>query len=599
MKINYAQFNLASPANAKAIVSMADLQEWCTSTGRAAYASAVGRLAVLLPGRPLHMIPATEQAMAHILPKATKRVPNPFPGHIKTSDAYKDYRRRVQAAIRAASGHADAKAARAARNDGWHQILSTLQSEVVPGGPVAKVSLTAINRLADGCRKLDLEPWHLEDREALTRLADSALHDNQKSSWTRALRALTRYAEVLPALQELLPPSPIPPLALARRIRSDVPEFLDKQIQVWIEAASHDGIDEITGRPVKPRSVATRNCYRAAFRHYLTTLSQNGHAIAETNDLASLFSGRAMADYLASVAANHDKPGALTPVSATHYVMDLLTVASRNGVDVTDASRISIRDEMLEHGRAKRTEMSESTRQFCQRLLADPERERIFSSQYLLYRERAEEILKECDGDPSRLSWIRRTDLLRFGLMAGFSALTLRGAPDRKGSILQMKLYSQEPHVLPPDRHNKEWRFWLPASITKMRKERPLMPITGKGSDVFGWYVSKIRPLIDAGRNLPWLFPARQADEHLSTQVFDTYMLEVSNAIGLPMTAHKFRSGQATRLLASSWTNLPIAAELLGNTPGVCSRHYAWINQEKLRRDTYAVLDAREKGIRK
>lgn len=415
----------------------------------------------------------------------------------------------------------------------------------------------------------------------------------------RGISALTRYAEVLPALKELLPPSPIPPLSVASRIQSEVPEFLDKQIQEWIEVASNDGIDEITGKPVKPRAVATCNRYRAAFRHYLTTLSQKGHAIGEANDLSSLFSGRAMADYLAAVAANRDEPGSLTPVSATHYVMDLLTVASRNEVDVVGASRISIRDEMLEHGRAKRAEMSESTRQFCQRLLADPERERTFATQYLLYRDRAEEILKECDGDVRRLSGIRRTDLLRFGLMAGFSALTLRGAPDRKGSILQMKLHSQEPHVLPPDRFNKEWRFWLPASITKTRKERPLMPITSKGSDVFGWYVSKIRPLIDNGRNLPWLFPARQANDHLSTQVFDNYMLEVSDAIGLPMTAHKFRSGQATRLLASSWTNLPIAAELLGNTPAVCSRHYAWINQVQLRRDTYLVLDAREKEIRK
>lgn len=599
MKISHTQFDLATPAPSTAIITMADLQRWCAATGRKDYAAAVARLAILLPGRPLQTIPATEEAMAHILPKASKRNANPFQGHIKTSDAYKDFRRRVQAAIRAANGHADRKAALAARNDGWHQILSVLQREIVPGGAVAKISLTAINRLAEGCRKLDLEPWHLDDREALSRLAASALHSNQQDSWSRGIKAITRYAEILPALREVLPASTIPSLTTASRIRSAVPDHLDAQITSWIEAASHEGIDETTGKPVKPRAQATRNRYRAALRHYLTTLSNAGHAVAAANDLSSLFTGRCMADYLAAVAANRTGAGALTPTSATHYVMDLLTVASRNGVDVTDAGRIARRDEMMESGWVQRKRMSESTRDFCQRLLADPAREKTFASQYLLYRDRAEEILQECGGDPQRLSGMRFTDLLRFGTMAGFSALTLRGSPDRKGSILRMKLHGQEPHVLPPDRFNKEWRFWLPADITKTRKERPLMPITKDGSDVFGWYVTKIRPLIDNGRNLPWLFPARQADDHLCTQVFDTYMLEVSDAIGLPMTAHKFRCGQASRLLASSWANLPIAAELLGNTPAVCARHYAWINQEKLRRDTYAVLDAREKEVRK
>lgn len=597
MKISHEQFDL--PAPEIATFHMSDLEKWCASTGRSAYAAAVARLAVLLPGRPLHTIPATEEALAHILPKATKRSPNPFPGHIKTSDAYKDYRRRVQAAIRAANGHADAKANSAAWNDGWHEILTILQAEVVPGGAVAKVSLTPINRLADACRKLDLEPWHLDNPQALANLAATALYQNHRAAWSRGIAALTRYANALPALRSVLPSSPIPSLARASKIRSNVPGHLDHQIHEWIEVASHDGIDEITGKPVNPRSVATRNRYRAAFRHYLTTLSHCDHAVAAANDLSSFFTGQAMADYLAATAAKRDQAGALTPVSVTHYVSDLLTVASRNGVDVEDAGRISERDEMIRYGRAKRAEMSEGTREFCQRLLADPSRERTFASQYLIYRDRAEEILRECNGNPQDLTDMRRTDLLRFGLMAGFSALALRGSPDRKGSLLQMKLFGQAPNVLPPDRHNKEWRFWLPADITKMRKERPLMPITGKGSDVFGWYVSTIRPLLDSGRNLPWLFPARQANAHLSSQVFDTYILEASEAIGLPMTAHKFRSGQATRLLASSWTNLPIAAELLGNTPSVCARHYAWINKEKLRRDTYAVLDAREKEIGK
>lgn len=158
MQINHSTFTNAG--DAAAVLTMQDVREVCAAKGKAEYAAAVNRLTVLIPSEPLNTIPATEEALARIVPKSSKRHPNPFPGHIATPAAYKDFRRRVQAALRLASGDADRRAVLNARRDGWYELLSCLKMNVEQGGAVARVSLVAINRLATASRTLDLEPWH-------------------------------------------------------------------------------------------------------------------------------------------------------------------------------------------------------------------------------------------------------------------------------------------------------------------------------------------------------------------------------------------------------------------------------------------------------
>lgn len=597
MQINHSTFT--NVGDAAAVLTMQDGRDVCAAKGKAEYATAVNRLCVLIPSEPLNTIPATEEALARIVPKSSKRHPNPFPGHIATPAAYKDFRRRVQAALRLASGDADRRAVLNARRDGWYELLSCLKTNVEQGGAVARVSLVAINRLATASRTLDIEPWHLSDRDALDRLDAISLHGNQRAAWARGLAAIERYRAVLPELNRVLPPEPLGTFVEARRIRASVPEYLEAQVAAWIAQASNKGIDENSGEPIEPRNISTTNRYRASFRHYLTTLGKAGYPVAAVNDLSSLVTGKAMFAYLSAAEASVGAVDAIKPGSVQRYVTDIITVASRNGADVSDAARVSRGNEMLKRARVKGQEMGSATREFCMRLLADKRREKIFANLHVLCREKAEAILAECGGNPAELKGRKRATFLAFGTIAGFAAIALRGSPDRKGAILQLKLLGTEPHLLAPDRNFKEWRFWIPAENTKTKKERPLMPITGNGSEVIERYIKVVRPLLDGGRNLPWLFPAPEAADRMSGQRFDTYMLEASTACGLTMTAHRFRAGQATRLLDNSWQNLPIAAELLGNTPAVCGRFYAFINKQKLRRNTYEVLDAREKEMSK
>lgn len=597
MQINHSTFTDAG--DAAAVLTMQDVRDVCAAKGKAEYAAAVTRLCVLIPSEPLNTIPATEEALARILPKSCRRKPNPFPGHITTPAAYKDYRRRVQAALRQASGEADRRAVLNARRDGWHDLLTCLKSDIGRGGSVARVSLVAIQRLATAARSLDLEPWHLADRDALDRLDAISLHANQRAAWARGLSAIERYRAVQPELNRVLPPEPLGTFVEARRIRASVPEYLEAQVAAWIAKASNKGIDENSGEPIEPRSVSTTNRYRASFRHYLTALGKAGYPVATVNDLSSLVTGKAMFAYLTAAEASLGAVDAINPVSVLRYVTDIITVASRNGVDVSDAAKVSRTNGMLKRARVKGQEMGPATRDFCQRLLADKRREKIFTTLHLLCRTKAEEFLAGCGGNPAELKGRNRATFLAFGTIAGFAAIALRGSPDRKGSLLQLKLLGTEPHLVAPDKHFKEWRFRIPAENMKMKNERPLMPITGSGSEVFDWYLKNVRPLLDKGRNLPWLFPAPEADDRLSDQRFDTYMLDASTACGLAMTAHRFRAGQATRLLDISWENLPIAAELLGNTPAVCGRFYAFIDKQKRRRQTYDVLDAREKEMSK
>lgn len=57
------------------------------------------------------------------------------------------------------------------------------------------------------------------------------------------------------------------------------------------------------------------------------------------------------------------------------------------------------------------------------------------------------------------------------------------------------------------------------------------------------------------------------------------------------MTFHQWRHGYASLLLDADWNNLPFAAQMLGNTEGVCARNYGWIDKKRV------VLEGQAKTV--
>jgi len=241
--------------------------------------------------------------------------------------------------------------------------------------------------------------------------------------------------------------------------------------------------------------------------------------------------------------------------------------------------------------------MAKDVREFCERLIKEPRAERIFASQARLYREGALALLRDAGGESTALGYSQRADFIRRGSMAAFAAIQLHGAPERKGVCLQLKISGNDRNIFPPSRGRKLWSFQIAGELTKAGKERPNTEIDKAGSDILTWYVEQVRPLLDPDGTSPWFFPAPEKVGPLPPQTFDGWILRSSEELGLRMTAHKFRSGQATRLLNIDWNNLPLAANLLCNTQTVCARNYAWIDTKRVHRDAMEQLRARDKEI--
>lgn len=579
------------------VTTFADVHTWCLNTGKTKYAKAIERLPRIAHNTPLNGLAATEDTMDAVLPKSSLRKANPYPSEFKTTSAYKDYRRLVQAAFRGATGRSEQVPLRSDVQDAWTDLLSVLKRNLQPKGNIAPQRMISFRCLADRCRRLDIKPTELANEEAILRLDRDQVNTRRRNALQRGLVFLRDHAATVDGLADLLPHEGVLTLDFARKTLNSVPAHLDAELNAWIEASATEGFDETSERYVSEWAPQTRDRYRAAFRHFLTTLKRQGIETDRATSIKDLATSANLNLWIDTVTAAKGSRDALTPRSLFQYASDVLVLMTRIGHDVSDVKRTIKGSGKLRKGRAETHKMADDVRDFCERLVRDRKAERIFAGQARLYHLGAKAILEQVGGEVSKLGYFQRGDLMRRGTVAAFAAIQLHGAPERKGVCLQLKLTGPDRNIFPPSRARKLWSFQIAAELTKAGRERPDTEIDKIGSDILSWYLEHIRPLLDPDGNSPCFFPAPEGNGSLAPQTFDGWILRSSEEIGLQMTAHKFRSGQATRLLSIDWNNLPLAANLLCNTQPVCARNYAWIDQKRVHRSAMDQLRARDKEI--
>lgn len=579
------------------ITSFADVKQWCLHADKARYAKAVDRLSRIAHNTPLSGIEATETALDVILPRSSKWKANPYPSEFKTTDAYKHYRRKVQAAFRGATSSSVPTTAHTYEQDDWSELLSLLSRNLTPHGKIDSRRMISFKLLAERCRCLAITPLDLATEDAILRLDQDQFNTRRRGTLGRALKFFRDNVKVVPGLAGRLPDEPVLTLDFARKVRNDVPPHLDAELASWIDKASEEGYDETSERYVAEWSKQTRERYRAAFRHFLTTLRRNGVDTDSSESIADLATPANLNLWIDSVSDAPPTPGVISSRTLFQYSSDIHVLLERVGHDVSKVKRTIKGSGKLRKGRAETHKMAKDVREFCERLIKEPRAERIFASQARLYREGALALLRDAGGESTALGYSQRADFIRRGSMAAFAAIQLHGAPERKGVCLQLKISGNDRNIFPPSRGRKLWSFQIAGELTKAGKERPNTEIDKTGSDILTWYVEQVRPLLDPDGTSPWFFPAPEKVGPLPPQTFDGWILRSSEELGLRMTAHKFRSGQATRLLNIDWNNLPLAANLLCNTQTVCARNYAWIDTKRVHRDAMEQLRARDKEI--
>jgi hypothetical protein len=247
-----------------------------------------------------------------------------------------------------------------------------------------------------------------------------------------------------------------------------------------------------------------------------------------------------------------------------------MVVLSRNGLLDGDAVRSLKTCRFLQEGRELAEGKRPATQDWCKLLLSDPERERRFRNLHRILQARAQQIL-----DAARAASRRPADA--DGQRAEPAAARITGELSRARTAAP----GLRVHAHRGGNQLRQGRALRAAPQGTLCAAGPGLVAEDDPTAFFA-----------CGRQHPPLPGRRDARE----TAFDTWFQRAASETKLPMTFHRWRHGYATLLLAEYWNNLPVAADMLGNTPTVCAKSYAWIKKEDLYPAGQDIMIERSKG---
>ncbi|MDO5604807.1 MAG: hypothetical protein Q4G25_06555 [Paracoccus sp. (in: a-proteobacteria)] len=607
MDMSMNLFTKATPKSRPVnIETMEDVKQYIEVEGPSYLLQSLRTLRSHTMDQPLTTIPADPEWIEHHFPKV-KRGVHPRPDLDQKVEPYKKWRADLLRAVAMATGAKATKAALRAREDSWASLIEGAMLHTSNGGIIHKASASLVIRMADIARRAEVEPWELAEPDVVARLETGFASKVDRDSLRRAFRFLQNW-RFLPEIGAHLPEADLAEVPRLRDLTA-LPAHIDKAILDLAEtaASSRDEVAEEDSRQVSDSTLAV---YLAALRYHVRTLSDaldepdkgfrnSFRDLDQVNDVLQLFSIENISAAIRHSQSREDEPGALSQVSVASYYSTILVVLSRNQIDVAALVKAIKSSRYIQEGRELDQGMRPETQKWCEALLANPEREQRFRNLHRILKAKADTILDQAAAERRPLTALELTRARSLGTAAAASAIEWAGRPIRLGSVLSLRLRGAGANFFLPSKHKPDFRFVLKAEDTKAKKEEPETILRRElhGHDVMSWYLAKIRPLFPHAERNIFLFPAVETGgKPLCRGVFDTWFQRAATEAGLPMTFHRWRHGYATLLLDADFTNLQVAADMLGNTTAVCARNYAWINKTKLFQQGQDILIARSRG---
>jgi len=572
--------------------TMQDLRVWLETNGPAYLLQALRTLETNTAGEPLKLIPADLAWIDTHFPKS-RDGKHPRPDLGQSLEAYKKWRADLVRAVKKASGAEAEKTERRTRRDAWADLFQAGKLHTSSPGIVHAAALSPLNDLADIARRAELEPWDLADDDVLRRLEDAFVKQDDLQSARRAQKFLNSYA-FIPEIAELLPKKPVHVFPTLRQYQS-LPTHIDAVLIEMVNRASVQA-DKVARKDSQTVKDCTRGHYLAALRHHIRMLpkcppdpacdySQPIADLTAVNDVYGLFSEEHLSATIRQTQAVEHLPGTLSQASAYDYYSEILIILARNGMQSDETYQALKSSTFLQQGKELGKGMTQATKDWCEALLEDPGRERRFTNMHRILMGHAEKIFSKADAERRPLSKKERTKARQLGTCAAACAVEWSGRPIRLSNLVGLRLRGSRRNFFTPTTARPEHSFRLFADETKSGQPEELTPLRKElyGPQVLAWYLSKIRPLFAHAEDSIYLFPAVDTPgEALGCGTFDKWFQRAAASAGLPMTFHRWRHGYATLLLDTNWNNLQVAADMLGNTPAVCARSYAWLDKSKL-----------------
>ncbi len=512
------------------------------------------------------------------------------------------------------------------------QVLAARADLLAKAGLIGKKRLRSLTRLTDLARAMNLDPAEVTP--------DIVVAMKARVHTTKEMEAVSRGVRVLddlrqfPTMLSLLPPEPIGAIEMKSRLKPEAPSHLLDETDAWVRAATTVlpvGVEtpEAHAMMTMHHSVGSKGVYAAALRSYVHHLGQS-RELTGVNGLVSLFDRAAIETVIVRWIDDHKqaRPWALSPRSIYRYSVTVRLTLERHGLqDEADVIRdLCKKLPVLIEGKAANEFMSVETENWCRELLSGPDRTRIFEMQHTLYASIANEALEAAKvegfdlvelSDPMKMKKLparkrsRAKALLRrarmFGVCAAAAAIELEGAPFRKTNLLGL-MRSGTRQTFFDHQHDTTPRFTIviPNEMLKNGKSltargKSMTPVdiltTGPGDygvSILKFYLKRIRPLFPGSAVSSALFPAiDRGHAHLRTKTFDTWLLECSTEIGLPMTPHNYRHGVCSIQINDDPNCIDELEILLCDRAETLKKYYAFLDRERTLRTMQAKRSER------
>ena len=577
---------------ADSIVEKVQSSEKANST-KTQYINAVELLPNLF-GKPLSEIPLdVDEIAAGLTDKDLKRLP------CSLSTA-RQYRRRILAAIRLATGETEERAARRARDDDW-AVLRTALGKVAQHPATRPLTtfnnkrLISVDCLIDLARKNGMAISDVDEAGAL-RLFRAAPSQNVRNA---IFGSIQLFLELRAApwfeVSHLLPP--VKHFERPRLVHrgQEVPAHLLDELDIMVDLASRGTRCEATGQYFSQKN--PKPYQYSGLKVIRTYLDTGAYPIT----VAEAFDRKVLLDSLRAW-ARYDAigdPRQISAQTAEGYLWRAKALLERNGYDADHIPDLIAGNAWIQEKLDRDGEMTEKAESFCRRLLRERRVRLIFLSEHIRYRRLAMELIKEDSRKPKGRALER---IRALGTLAAVAALETDAAPARISNILGIPLHGPDAWYKPPTASCPDAHLDIPGTDTKNgRAVHGVLSSTSplRGLATLEWFLKEIRPIILEDRGSKWLFPSvEDPSQHLPYTTFLRWWTAQVDGTELHgMTPHFFRHGQATILAARHPGNWGLVSERIGDTEAVTRKRYAFVDTAALMRQGQNSLIAEFEGI--
>ncbi|WP_340110603.1 hypothetical protein [Pikeienuella sp. HZG-20] len=513
------------------------------------------------------------------------------PTHWPTDEAYRLFRRRLQAPLREFLGVHAAQAALRAQQDEWSELFSAVkpltEGRVGKGAKWHPMKLVALKTFALVARAYGWRPRDLTLAKA--QRIDADFRANKREANCRALRRLDELREFSPLLP-LLPPQPIG-FTSERRVPLLAPMNPDWETQfiAWIEAVTKANWDPVDQK-FADNHAGHAHVMRSAFRTALRIGVEIGRIRADQADLAAVFADDevlcAIAGEMFARRTLSKKDGRLAPRTSRKYLKALNQVRAHLGIDTQLLGLVLSNNAIARAGKKADKSMTPKNRKFCERLVEQPSQRRRFLTSFQTLRDAAEAILSLASLEDRKLTKHEIARVRMLGTAACFAAIEIGGAPIRVENAMRLTCDGEDAQIRISAKGEAPIKLHIPAELTKNGAtiEFPIHSNRFGYHDTIRWYLRVIRPLFPQAATGPYLFPAvKTPGAHLNSDFFGAgFAGLMRTVVHLPMTPHQMRHGQTSLLLDRYPNEVEVIAKRIDDTPGALRQFYGWLNSMKL-----------------